>query len=274
MIKQSYELSLLLKGEFNKAKKKSKNQHQEIILLDNLLEKIKDTRKIINKIKKEKDQLIKDYISNTKPPNILGIHKLTYKALLMYFRNTFINHKIELDFSIYERDNKLDSSKLKKFFPQNKMPLKVYLTNFPHLIGIKRDFLGNANKVIEHILYDFELIDDFSKDGAETDIEKLEAFSWIKTTLYTPSFIVNKKSIIAENFSSDLVFIKKILYPTDYNKERKYSYHIVGLEYIELEKEKYFIIKSQFPLQSRRTLIRKIDLENEDNLLFKFRKIK
>jgi hypothetical protein len=274
MIKQSYELSLLLKGELNKIKRKSKTQDQEIILLDNLLEKIKDTRQIINKIKKEKDQLIKDYISNTKPPNVLEIHKLTYKAFLMHFRNTFINHKIELDFSIYEKDNKLDSSKLKKFFPQNKMPLKVYLTNFPHLIGIKKNFLGSANKVIEYILYDFELIDDFLKDGTETDIKKLETFSWIKTTLYTPSFIVNKKSIIAENFSSDLVFIKKILYPKNYNKKRKYSYHLVGLEYIEREEEKYFVIKSQFPLKSRDNLIKKIDLENEDNILFKYKKVK
>jgi len=274
MIKHSYKLSLLLKGEFNKVKRKNKNQHQKIIYLDNILDKVKNTRKIINEIKKEKDGLIKDYISKTKPPNVLGIHKLTYKALLMYFRDTFINSKIELDFTIYKQDNKLDNSKLKEFFPQDKMPLKVYLTNFPHLIGIKRNFLGSANKVIEYILYDYELIDDFLKDGAETDIEKLETFSWIKKTLYTPSYIVNKDSIVAENFSSDLVFIKKIFYPQNYTKRRKYSYHIVGLEYINCEEEKYFIIKSQFPLKSRKTLLKKINLEDTNNLLFKYKKIK
>ena len=247
---------------------------RKLSYLDIILDKVKNTRKIINEIKKEKDGLIKDYISKTKPPNVLGIHKLTYKALLMYFRDTFINSKIELDFTIYKRDNKLDSSKLKEFFPQDKIPLKVYLTNFPHLIGIKREFLGNANKVIEYILYDYELIDDFLKDGAETDIEKLETFSWIKKTLYIPSYIVSKDSIIAENFNSDLVFIKKILYPENYKKRKKYSYHIVGLEYISREEEKYFVIKSQFPLKSRKTLCKKINLKDKDNILFKYKKIR
>jgi len=274
MIKQSHELSLLIKGEFNKIKRGS-NQHQKIILQDKLLEKVKETREIINYIKKEKDKLIKKYISNTKPPKILGIHKLTYKALLMYFRDTFINNKIELDFCIYKKDNKLDNSKLEEiFYPYYKIPLKVYLTNFPHLIGIKKNFLGSSNKVIEYILYDYELIDDFLKDGSQTDKEKLETFSWIKKTLYTPSYIINKNSINAQNFTSDLVFIKKILYPDDFTQRRIYSYHIVGLDYIKHHKERYFVIKSQFPVKSKKTLLKKFDLNNEENILFKYKKVK
>ena len=224
---------------------------------------------MINSIKKEKDTLIREYIYNTKPPKTLTLNLLTYKALLMYFRTSFINKKVILKFDKYKERNSLDNTKLEQFFPGKETLIKVYLTNFPHLIGINKDIFNNSSdSIIEHILYEFKLTDDFHTDSntAKTDLEKLQTFSWIISTLYNPTWIVEESSIIADNFKSDIVFIKSIFYPKNYNGERKYFYHLVGLNYIE--KEKFFIIKSQFPLKNKRNLLNKFDLRKE-NLLFK-----
>ena len=243
------------------------NIDEKIKLLDDLLNKIHNTRKMINEIKISKDEQIRKYIRNTLPPEILNINILTYKALLMYFRDSFINKKIKLQFRKYEKENKISSEKLRKVFITEEIPLKVYLNNFPHLIGIKRDFLGNSNLTIEYILYEYKLIDDFVNDSTNTDIEKLETFSWIISTLYNPSWIIKKKGIIAENFEADLVFIKSIFYPKNYSKQKKYFYHIVGLDYIK--EENFFIIKSQFPIKNKSILKKKFDLEDYEALLFK-----
>jgi hypothetical protein len=168
----------------------------------------------------------------------------------------------------------LNNSLLEAFFPNGKTCLKVYLHNFPHLIGISKNFLGNTNNVIEHIMYDYKLIDDFYNDSqyAKTDLEKLEVFSWIIPTLYNPSWIIDGRTgILAENFNSDIVFIKWIYYPTNYKKNKKYSYHVVGLDYIE--KENFFIIKSQFPVKTKNALKKKFSFK-EESLLFEHKGIK
>jgi len=260
-------ISLLLERKFNNIIISNLDEINKIQLLDNLLNQISNSRKIINKIKVTKDGKIKNYIRNTLPPRILNINILTYKALLMYFRDTFINNTISLKYEKYKEKNKLNNKELQHFFPTKETFIKVYLNNFPHLIGIKKDFLGNSNKVIEYIIYEHELIDDFIKDGTNTDIEKLETFSWIISTLYNPTWIINEKAIKAPNFKSDIVFIKRIFYPHNF-KQRKYYYHIVGLSFIK-DKENFFVIKSQFPIKNKTIFERKFDLNRSDGLIFK-----
>ncbi len=238
--------------------------------LDSLLDSIKETRGVVNSIKKEKDYLIQQYILDTRPPTSLDINLLTYKALLMYFRNSFITRKIYLDFDKYEQNNELESEDLREFFPSKKTFIKVYLTNFPHLIGIKKDYFGSSNSIIEHILYEHELTDDFIRDATimNTDLEKLETFSWIFSTLYNPTYILNKSGIIADNFQSDIVFIKNIFYPPKWDKEKKYYYHIVGLDYKEENEENFFIIKSQFPVKTKRNLEKKFNLKDKNSIIY------
>lgn len=245
---------------------------EEIVLLDNLLNKISKTREIINETKILKDNKIREYIKNSLPPRILDINLLTYKSLLFYFRDSFINKKIKLNYEKYEEKNNIKDSKIKEFFPTGETALKIYLNNFPHLIGIKNNLFGNSNKTIEYIFYEHKLIDDFLNDNSNTDIEKLETFSWIISTLYNPTWIINKKNILAKNFKSDLVFIKSIYYDENYSGRKKYYYHIVGLNY--LKKDNCFIIKSQFPIKNKPILKRKFDLENNEGLVFKTKYLK
>ena len=266
--KLDIEISDFLKTSFNNYNKLF--GVDKIAKLDSLLNCVENTRYIINKIKKIKDEEIKYYIFNVRPPETLNKTLLTYKALLMYFRNSFIEKKISLNITKYIDKNKINNNNLKKFFPLSDMKIKVYLNNFPHLIGIRKGTFGESSKdVIEHILYEHKLIDDFDNDNATTDIAKLESFSWIISTLYNPSWIINKNGIKAENFQADLVFIKSIYYSKDYKGVRKYNYHIVGLDLKIRDNECFFVIKSQFPIKSKSILEKKFDLKKNSSLLFK-----
>jgi len=123
-----------------------------------------------------------------------------------------------------------------------------------------------AKDILELMLN--EEFDDFKKNNeTKTDLEKLQTFSWILSTLYNPFWIIEgKNGIKATNFSADLVFIKRIFYYKYTPKDKRYfNYHIVGLDYIE--KNTKFIIKSQFPIKTYKNLTNKFDLK--ENVVFK-----
>jgi len=158
------------------------NQSNDLLTiqaLDELLHEANDFRMVLNEIKKHKDILIKDYIKDSKPPKILDINLLTYKALLFAFKDMFLNKtfKIKMD-TILDKSNK-EKTKLDKLkdITGNLIKIQVYEQHFPHLIGIRKP--ENDNYFIKNFLmdicYEYPIIDDFINTNA--DIQKLETFS-------------------------------------------------------------------------------------------------
>ncbi len=192
--------------------------------IDKELDKHNTIRNQINYLKIKKDDFIKQYIEERKMPDKLDIQYLNYKALLFYFLEHFTYEDMTLNYENYSNNlSKIMQSKKNifyKFFP-NSLPIKinVQLSNFPHLIGYKDKYFDEISQswknqkstkkeFIRNILYESNLTNDYEKDGCHMD--KIEAFSWIMSTLKKPIFIFDKDGIKPiSNLSADIIFIRK-----------------------------------------------------------------
>ena len=227
---------------------------------DDFLEKLAIPRTKINELKKAKDKFIKLYILDTKAPKTLDIHLLNYKALLFYFKDSFIKKPLSLKLEHYKNDkSELRSSKrdvFESYFVNEKITIKVDFNNFPHLIGIKKT-AGNANDYIdeflEDIFYETKLLEDYK--AHKGDIHKIKTFSWIFATLQNPIYIFDHDAIKKNttNFRSDLIFVRKI------KGNPEYHWHILGLKKREAEGTS-FVINSQFPIASDNEFYKKFDI--------------
>jgi hypothetical protein len=240
---------------------KDENIENLIIHYDEFLDKLSIPRAKINELKKAKDKIVKEYIYETKAPKTLDINLLNYKALLFYFKDSFMKKTLTLKYEHYKNDiSKLQPSKkesLKIYFIEDKVSIKLLHNNFPHLIGIKKPSNTiNHNYIdefLDDIFYETKLLEDYQSHKG--DINKIKTFSWIYTTLRNPTYIVENDAIKKEksNFESDLVFIRKIFH------NDSYDFHIVGLSKIEHQN---YVIKSQFPIKENE-LYKKINLKKK-----------
>lgn len=204
-------------------------------------------RNTINSLKIKKDNFVKQYIEETKMPNKLDIEYLNYKALLFYFLEHFTYEDMTLEYKNYSNNlSKITQSKksvFQDFFP-NSLPIKinVQLSNFPHLIGYKDKYFDETSQswinqkstkkeFIRNILYESNLTNDYEKDGCHLD--KIEAFSWIMSTLKKPIFIFDKDGLKpSTNLKADIVFIRK----------KAGVYHYVSLKkHIGSNENEYYI---------------------------------
>ena len=225
----------------------NENREKEILKYNKLLERYSISRKDINILKRAKDKLVKEYIFNTKIPKILDLELLNYKALLFYFKDSFIRRTLQLKYEHYINKNDLNSlqnikkSTLETIFNSNSISIKSTYDNFPHLIGIKNSENSKnfINEFLEDIFYETKLLEDF-KDH-KGDENKIKTFSWIYSTLQSPTMILERDAIKSNSkFRSDLIFVKKIF------NSKEYKYHIVGLGKIDNN----YVIKSQFPIST------------------------
>jgi hypothetical protein len=197
---------------------------QNITNIDKELNNHDTIRNKINSLKIEKDSFIKQYIEETKMPDKLNIEYLNYKALLFYFLEHFTYEDMTLKYQDYSNNlSKISLTKRREFqeFFYNSLPIKinVQLSNFPHLIGYKDKYFDQVSQTlinqkstkkefIRNILYESNLTNDYEKDGCHTD--KIEAFSWIISTLKKPIFIFDKDGIKPNsNLKADIIFIRK-----------------------------------------------------------------
>lgn len=220
---------------------------QNINSINKELNKHDNIRNTINSLKIKKDTFVKEYIEQTKMPDKLNKEYLNYKALLFYFLEHFTYEDMTLEHTNYSNNlSKITQSKksiFQSFFP-NLLPIKinVQLSNFPHLIGYKDKYFDEVSKTwinqkstkkefIRNILYESNLTNDYEKDGCHVD--KIEAFSWIMSTLKRPIFIFDKDGLKSiSNLKADIIFIRK----------KMGIYHYVSLKkHIGSNENEYYI---------------------------------
>jgi hypothetical protein len=225
-----------------------------IIHYDQFLERLATPRAKINELKKAKDRLIKEYIFMTKAPKTLDLNLLNYKALLFYFKDSFMKRSLALKYLYYNRNNDLSAlqegkkDSLVNHFCNGKIEIKLTYENFPHLIGIRKptDSRGNVinhnfiDEFLDDIFYETKVLEDFRSHKG--DENKIKSFSWIYATLQNPTMILERDAIKSSSkFGSDLIFVKKIFNSTEY------KYHIVGLSRVDCGCT--YVIRSQFPIE-------------------------
>jgi len=204
---------------------------------DSFLDKLSIPRAKINELKKAKDQIVKQYIYATKAPFALDLTLLNYKALLFYFKDSFLKRSLVLKESHYSNDlTKIDSLRqpnFSNFFAiTGELTIKLTHNNFPHLIGIRKpvDSHGNVinhnyiDEFLDDIFYETKVLEDYRSHRG--DEHKIKTFSWIYATLQNPWVVFESDAIKTNrsNFDSDLVFVRKIY------GSHEYKYHIVGLK--------------------------------------------
>lgn len=220
------------------------------------LDKLSIPRAKINELKKAKDKIVKEYILSTQAPATLDLQLINYKALLFYFKDSFIKRALSLSCSNYtsndlsqiQRDRQ---NNLVNYFCNGALNIKLTHNNFPHLIGIRKPSDSNGNNInhnyidefLDDIFYETKLIEDYRSHRG--DENKIKTFSWIYATLRFPTMILEEDAIRGNrsNFKSDLIFVRKLYGNTEY------SYHIVGVS--KQDTCNYFI-QSQFPIKTDR----------------------
>ncbi|MDM8569447.1 hypothetical protein QUF50_08080 [Thiotrichales bacterium HSG1] len=230
----------------------------EIRFYNNQLDEFVVQRAKINKLKKAKDKLVKQYIVDTKAPKILDLELLNYKALLFYFKDNFIKTSLTLKFMNYEKDGKLEDCFI-GFFSNGKINIRSEFNNFPHLIGIKNELhiSGYMDEFMDSIFYETSLLEDYEKHNLnyKRDIHKIKAFSWIIETLYNPTYVFDKSAIKKKesvNFKSDLIFARMV-------ENCTYNWHIVGLKKLG----RNFVIQSNFPIKTKGEFYGKFNLDKK-----------
>lgn len=202
-------------------------------------------------------QDIIEYISDTKIPALLDINKITFLALLDYFQKKYVFSNFWLDMDLFLGTRFHIAGK-------NKSYISAQLTNFPHLIGIKK--LRDSDKKVIHrkkpqefldgVIYQWIVVD--ACGGYEIDMQKLEVFPWIAQTLSNPTYIF-PKSAFNKNYTrieADLCFARACL------NSDNYSYHLIFLKYtgsnkftlvsqFGLIKKEYFRLKKIFDFEKR-----------------------
>lgn len=204
-------------------------------IIDNFnkeLKKYENEREIINALKIKKDECIKEYIEMTKFPQPLELEYLNYKALLFYFLETFTYKNMTLGFDIYNNDltkvqESLRSTFQEIFIDGKPIKINVNLMNFPHLIGYKDYYVEDGKKIyskstkdefVKNIFYESNLTYDYKLDGCDTS--KIQAFSWIKKTLYKPLYVFTDEALKLSSLKTDIVFVRR----------KKGKYHYVSLK--------------------------------------------
>jgi len=228
--------------------KESQSLEEKIMSLDHELLEYDDYRKKINKLKKEKDSLVLEYIQSIKQPTCLDVSMINYKALYFYFKKEFIEAKKTLDFNYYYNGikNKIRSDVFSgKFGEDKKILISIKGTNFPHLIGYKVDREEGLNldsmqnrDFLNHIYYETNLIENYKEHGC--DISKIKCISWIWDTLRSPYMVFDQDGLNKNHtkVETDLCFVKGIK-----NEDGEYLYHYVSLKKINgnSDKNKYVI---------------------------------
>jgi len=227
------------------------------------LDKLSIPRAKINELKKAKDKIVKEYILSTQAPVTLDLQLINYKALLFYFKDSFIKRALSLSYSNYTSNDlsqiqRARQNNLVNYFCNGELNIKLTHNNFPHLIGIRKPTDSNGNIInhnyidefLDDIFYETKLIEDYRSHRG--DENKIKTFSWIYATLSFPTMILEEDAIRGNrsNFKSDLVFVRKLYGNTEY------SYHIVGVS--KQDTCSYFI-QSQFPIKTDTEFISKFN---------------
>jgi len=221
---------------------------------DQFLDKLAIPRTKINELKKAKDKIVKEYILETQAPKTLNLELVNYKALLFYFKDSFIKRALSLSYSNYTSNDlsqiqAIRQNNLVNYFCNGELNIKLTHNNFPHLIGIRKPMDSNGNvlnhnyidEFLDDIFYETKLIEDYHSHRG--DENKIKTFSWIYATLRFPTIILEEDAIrnSRSNFKSDLIFVRKLYGNTEY------KYHIVGVS--KQDTCSYFI-QSQFPIKN------------------------
>jgi len=232
------------------------NLLRKIDTLDKELDKYNSTRLVINTLKISKDNLVKNYIETTSFNKVLDIKYLNYKALLFYFLENFTYQNMILEFTDYHNNltkiYALNREVFSKLFIDD-MPIKinVQLVNFPHLIGYKDKYFDTTSNewiqqqstkkaFLKNILYESNLTNDYTTDGC--DINKIEAFAWIISTLKKPTYIFDKNGLKEHSeLKTDLIFVRR--------KEKQF--HYVSLKKHLNNKENEYYINSHHHLTAK-----------------------
>jgi len=224
---------------------------------DQFLDRLSIPRAKINELKKAKDKIVKEYILHTQAPATLDLQLINYKALLFYFKDSFIKRALSLSYSNYSSNDlsqiqRARQNNLVNYFCNGVLNIKLTHNNFPHLIGIRKPTDSNGNitnhnyidEFLDDIFYETKLIEDYRSHRG--DENKIKTFSWIYATLSFPTLILEENAIRGShsNFKSDLIFVRKL-----YGSNREYCYHIVGVS--KQDTCSYFI-QSQFPIKTDR----------------------
>lgn len=188
----------------------------------------------INSLREKQDPLLVEYIENTFQPKELNSEIITYKALFLYFKKTFIQNRRILKFNSFSRNGARTRQVeiFKSFFEDTKeIHIDVKDTNFPHLIGYKnslKDEYGQWDKshnieFLDKIFYETNLIEDYKEH--DCSLSKMRCISWISETLNKPTWILDNECLTEKTkVSTDLLFIRKVKKPNN-----KFSYHYVSL---------------------------------------------
>lgn len=230
---------------------------------DDFLEELAIPRAKINELKKAKDIIVKQYIYETKAPKTLELSLLNYKALLFYFKDSFIKRSLILKFNHYSSNDFSQIQQEKKnnlvnYFCNGEINIKLNHNNFPHLIGIRKPLDDNGNIInhnfiedfLDDIFYETKVLEDYKAHRG--DENKIKTFSWIYATLRNPTMILEHDAIKEDhsNFESDLIFVRKLFGSTEY------AYHLVG---ISRQDQCNYFIKSQFPIKTERVFNKKFN---------------
>ena len=181
------------------------------------LSKLHYCRKRINDLKHIKDNAVKDYIVNKADNQEIKLDCLNYRALLKHYRETFLKPR-HIGISLYPNNNVTNLTRLNAFNSifSTGFYCETKYEEFPHLIGIKfdRNTKNSAYEFIQNIHYEKNLIKDYHSHGV--DLEKLECYSWIQKTIYSPNYICTSHAIKANKLKADLIFVRMICNNTTY----------------------------------------------------------
>jgi len=219
--------------------------------LDAQLKGIAPVRKIINRYKHKKDDLVTEYIKTRSYTQNIDIDYVNYRALVKQFRSIFENpYRINIS---HFNNNKISAyHKLEAL--RNLIGSGIYCKTeeiqFPHLIGIKRNppTINSIKEFINNINYEQDIIDDYSSHGA--DIDKLKSFGWIQNTIENPDYIFLRDAITTQRLNCDIAFVKKI------TGNSEFIWHVVCMKKTEytFKNSHIYAINSQFPKNIGRNL--------------------
>ena len=220
--------------DFNIEKNLGKNLISLIKDNEAELAKFEKVIRAINSIREKQDPLLVEYIENIVQPEELDSELITYKALFLYFKKTFIQNRRILKLTSFSKNRaKNYQIKIFKDFFEDKEEIHIDVkdTNFPHLIGYKnslKDEYGQWDKshnieFLDKVFYEINLIEDYKEHNCS--LSKMKCISWISETLNKPTWVLDKECLTKKTkISTDLLFIKKVKISND-----KFSYHYVSL---------------------------------------------
>lgn len=240
LLKRSIEKIIIL---FSKVKKSNCVECADVEKYSIALSKLYYFRKRINDLKYQKDNAVKNYIKNKADDQELKLDCLNYRALLKHYRETFLKPRY-INTTLYPNNQVLNTVRLNAFNSifATGFYCETKYEEFPHLIGIKfnKNTRNAAYRFIQDIQYEKNLIEDYNSHGV--DLEKLECYSWIEKTIYSPDYICTSHAIKASRLRADLIFIRMI------SNNLTYYAHIVCMKKSDysFKGKSVYAINSQF----------------------------